>query len=76
VLAADPALSAYFATVDDWTACAAQLIGGGVETAHSLIGGGARYDGDDQAAANPPARGRWGAVRRWRQTGAGLIAIG
>lgn len=73
VLAADPALSGYFATVDDWSALAAQLIGGGIETAHSLIGGGARYDGADQAAAHPPARGRWGAVRRWRLIGAGLL---
>lgn len=73
ILAADPALSALLACTDDWSGMAAQLVGGGTEPQPDLTGKVHRYPGSDQRLATPPARGRWGAVRQWRQRGAMLL---
>lgn len=74
IVKADPALTAFFATVEDWATLSAQLVGGGSEPLANLDGSMPRYAGDDAILAQPPARGRWGAVRAWRQRGAALLA--
>jgi hypothetical protein len=73
IIDADPALTAFFATVEEWGQLSAQLVGGGIEAAPNLDGSIPRYAGDDGTLAHPPARGRWGAVRAWRQQGAALL---
>ncbi|GAA0570761.1 hypothetical protein [Caenispirillum bisanense] len=73
VLAACPDLHALFLATDDWAGMAAQLVGGGAEPQPDLTGKVHRYPGSDQRLATPPARGRWGAVRQWRQRGAMLL---
>lgn len=74
VLAACPDLSALFACVDDWVGMAAQLTGSGSnEPQPDLEGKAHYYPGSDKHLADPPARGRWGAVRQWRQRGATLL---
>lgn len=73
IIAACPCLTAFFETVEDWGQLAAQLVGGGIEPTANLDGSICRYDGDQDTVAHPPARGRWGAVRAWRQRGAALL---
>lgn len=73
VLAADPALSALFNATDDWSSMAAQLVGSGIEPQPDLTGKVHSYPGSDQPLADPPARGRWVAVRQWRERGARLL---
>lgn len=71
IVAADPALTAFFETVEDWSALAAQLIGSGDMIAPPNLDGSPSSRLEDQGGvSNQAARGRWGAVRAWRQYGA------
>lgn len=75
IVAADPALTAFFEVVEDWSALAAQLIGSGDMVAPPNLDGSQFGKLEDQGdVAAPAARGRWGAVRAWRQQGASLLA--
>jgi hypothetical protein len=74
VIRACPDLSALFAATVNWAGMAAQLTGSGSnEPPPDFEGNLHRYPGSDQHLADPPARGRWGAVRQWRQRGATLL---
>ena len=75
IIAADPALTAFFEVVEDWSGLAAQLIGSGDMIAPPNLDGSPSGKQEDQGnVANPAARGRWGAVRAWRRQGAVLLA--